>query len=327
MAGVINLVPAIFLGRLEIKMEINKKEGRGIWAGLNLREGDERLHDIAIVGVPYDNSVCCRKGAALAPNKIREISRLVPPVLDTGEVLEILVRDLGDVSVDPLFNKTFQGIEEFLSDKMFKTFLLTIGGDHSISIPIFNLLNRLSRGSIGIIYLDAHTDLSDTFDGSPFSNACPLRRAFDNQNIRPENVVLVGTRSFEIGPLRFIEKHNIKTYTPDKIMERGMNDIAMEVVKRLQGIDNIYLSIDIDVLDPAYAPGTGIPEAGGISTLDLVTFIRGLDRLNIVAADLVEVSPPLDVNDITSFAALRIIKEIFGLVHRKKVLSMSKKGG
>lgn len=300
-------------------MEINKKEGRGIWAGLNLGKEDERLADIAIVGIPYDGSICCRKGAALAPNRIREISRLVPPVLDTGEVLEIFVRDLGDISVDPLFPKTFQRIEEYLSDKIFKNFLLTIGGDHSISIPIFNLLSKLSKSSIGIIYVDAHTDLSDTFDGSPFSHACPLRRAFDNQNIRPENVVLVGTRSFEIDPLRFIEKHNIKTYKPDEMQEKGMKDTAREVVKRLEKIDNIYLSIDIDVLDPAYAPGTGIPEAGGISTLDLVTFIRGLDRLNIVAADIVEVSPPLDISDITSFAALRIIKEIFGLVHRKKI--------
>lgn len=310
-----------------MRMEIYKGEGRGIWAGLNLIEGDEKAYDVAIVGVPYDNSVCFRKGAALAPNKIREISRFIPPVLDTGEVLEVAVRDFGDVVVDPSFHKTFQRVEECLSDKMFKTFLLTIGGDHSISIPIFNLLSKLSKGSMGIIYLDAHTDLSDTFDGSPFSHACPLRRAFDNQNIMPENVVLVGTRSFEIDPLRFIEKHNIKAYTPDEILEQGMKDVAREVVMRLEKIDNIYLSIDIDVLDPAYAPGTGIPEAGGISTLDLVTFIRGLDKLNIVAADIVEVSPPLDISDITSFAALRIIKEIFGLVHRKKIISGKGKEG
>lgn len=323
-------MPAIFLkpwNKEVIEMGVDNKEGRGNWAGLALENMDQRPYDVAIVGVPYDNSVCCRKGAALAPKRIREISRFVPPVLDTGEVLELFVKDFGDIQVDPLFNTTFQRIDECLSDKLLKSFLLTVGGDHSISIPIFNLLSKLSNGPIGIIYLDAHTDLSDTFDGSPFSHACPLRRALDNQNIRPENVLLVGTRSFEIEPLRFIEKHKIKTYTPDVIMARGMKDIAREVVVRLEGIENIYLSIDIDVLDPAYAPGTGIPEAGGISTLDLVTFIRGLDGLNIVAADIVEVSPPLDVNDITSFAALRIIKEIFGMVHRKKVMSMNKRGG
>ena len=133
----------------------------------------------------------------------------------------------------------------------------------------------------------------------------------------PKDVVLVGTRCFEPEALRFIETHSIKVCSTERVLERGPREIAKEILEHLDGVEQAYLSIDIDVLDPAYAPGTGIPDAGGLSTRDVIRLIRELDPLPFVGADLVEVAPPLDPSDITAFAGLKIIMEIFGLVHRK----------
>jgi agmatinase len=127
----------------------------------------------------------------------------------------------------------------------------------------------------------------------------------------------VGTRCFESESLRFIESKKLRVISADETLQRGAGEVGKEILDRLQGADHLYLSIDIDVLDPAYAPGTGIPEAGGLSTRDVIRLIRQLDPLPMIGADLVEVAPPLDISDITSFAALKIIMEIFGLVQRK----------
>ncbi|HEX9758070.1 MAG TPA: agmatinase [Nitrospiria bacterium] len=287
------------------------------WAGLNRQEKKGNPH-IHILGIPYDHSVCYRKGASLGPDRIREISQYIPPTLETGENLKsLIIHDLGNVTVSLDPETTFSNAEKVLSDLFSQSFVLTLGGDHSISIPIFKTLDRLSQGRIGILFFDAHTDLSDVFEGSRYSHACPLRRALELPKVDPKDVVLVGTRCFEPEGLRFIDTHQLKYFSTEEILERGSREIGKEIMEHLHGVDHLYLSIDIDVLDPAFAPGTGIPEAGGLSTRDVIRLIRQLDALPIVGADLVEVSPPLDNSDITSFAALKIIMEIFGVVYKK----------
>lgn len=287
-----------------------------IWAGLNKARAPRS--DITIVGIPYDGSVCYRKGAAQAPDRIREISSEIPPVLETGEVLtDLILTDYGNIEIgtDPVAG--FPRAEKVLSDLVSRSFLLTIGGDHSVSIPIFRTLSRLSPEEIGMVFIDAHTDLSPVFDGSPLSHACPLRRALELPRFSPENAVIVGVRCFEIEGLRFIQEKKIPYYTPSGIGSRGLKEIASEIRAKMGRCPVLYLSIDIDVLDPAFAPGTGIPEAGGLSTRDVLTLVRELSPLPFIGADLVEVSPPLDISDITSFAALKIIMEICGLVARR----------
>jgi agmatinase len=287
------------------------------WAGLNDQEKGRAPH-ISIVGIPYDHSVCYRKGAALGPNRIRELSQYIPPTLETRESLKGLrIRDYGNLSVSLDPETTFARVEEFVPDLFTNSFVLTLGGDHSIAIPIYKTIDRLAQGRVGIVFIDAHTDLSETFEGSRFSHACPLRRALELPNVDPNYVILVGTRCFESESLRFIESKKLRVISADETLQRGAGEVGKEILDRLQGADHLYLSIDIDVLDPAYAPGTGIPEAGGLSTRDVIRLIRQLDPLPMIGADLVEVAPPLDISDITSFAALKIIMEIFGLVQRK----------
>ena len=294
--------------------EIDRKE---LWAGLNRPEAADP--DISVIGLPYDGAGCYRAGAAEGPDRIRTLSSEIPAVLETGEILKGLVlRDRGNLAFGTDFVAAFPEIERVYAEQAGRSFVLTLGGDHSVVIPVHRAFSNKATEKIGLIFVDAHTDLSDSFDGSSYSHACPLRRTMEAEKFNPKETILVGTRCFELGGLEFIQKNEMKMYPAYEVAERGMKAIGAEIVKRFADLQNVYLSVDIDALDPAFAPGTGIPDAGGLSTRDVITLIRMLHPLPVVGADLVEVAPPLDISDITSFAALRIITEIFGLVQRRK---------
>jgi len=287
------------------------------WAGLN--QPKAAAPDITVVGLPYDGAVCYRKGAAKGPDAIRRISSEIPPVLETGEVLrDLVIRDDGNLPFGKNFVAAFPKLEKGVDRRAATSFVLTLGGDHSVVIPVHRAFSKRATEKIGLIFVDAHTDLSDVFDGSSYSHACPLRRTMETEKFDPKKTILVGTRCFEMAGLQFIQENEMKMVPAYEVADRGMKAIADEIVKQFADLQNVYLSIDIDALDPAFAPGTGIPDAGGLTTRDVITLIRGLHPLPIVGADLVEVAPPLDRSDITSFAALRIITEIFGLVYRRK---------
>lgn len=289
-----------------------------LWAGLN--RPDAKTADIIITGIPYDGAACFRAGASEGPGRIRSLSAEIPPVLETGEALKTLViRDEDDLCITGDFSASFPHIESAIRDKLKQSFLLTLGGDHSIAIPVHRAFSQSAKDEIGLVFIDAHTDLSDQFQGSAYSNACPLRRAMENEQFSPKNTILVGTRCFEPAGQRYIEAHRMTCFPTYEVENRGMKVIAAEIIKQLSDLSNVDLSIDIDALDPAFAPGTGMPDAGGLSTRDLITLINLLDPLPIIGAELVEVSPPLDSADITSFAALRLITALFGVVHRRKL--------
>lgn len=297
--------------------KLNEIDQNQFWAGLN--RPDAADPDISVIGLPYDGAVCYRPGAAEGPDRIRALSLEIPAVLETGEILKGLVlRDRGNLAFGTDFVAAFPEIERAYAEQAGRSFVLTLGGDHSVVIPVHRAFSKKATGKIGLIFVDAHTDLSDSFDGSPYSHACPLRRTMEEEKFNPKETILVGTRCFELGGLEFIQKNEMKMYPAYEVAERGMKAIGAEIVKRFADLQNVYLSVDIDALDPAFAPGTGIPDAGGLSTRDVITLIRMLHPLPVVGADLVEVAPPLDISDITSFAALRIITEIFGLVQRRK---------
>jgi len=292
-----------------------KKTSDRLWFGLN--RPDTATPDIVIIGLPYDGAVCYRTGAATGPDALRAVSTQIPARLETGQDLaRLVVRDDGNLPCGPRFVAAFPKIEREIVRRT-HGFLLTLGGDHSVVIPVHRAVSRVATADIGLIFIDAHTDLSDQFDGSPYSHACPLRRALETERFSPKNTVLVATRCFETAGWEFIQKNRIQIYPAYEIAERGMKAVAEEIVRRMRGLENVYLSIDIDALDPSCAPGTGIPDAGGISTRDLLTLIRRLDPLPVVGADLVEVAPLLDRAEITSFAAVKIIAELFGLVGRR----------
>ncbi len=290
-----------------------------LWAGLNRPELEPARADVTVVGIPYDGAACYRRGAAQGPSAIRKASEQLPPTLETGEELtDLIVHDVGDRSIRKGLPQDLPDMVAVYRPLFPATFPLTLGGDHSVVIPLFHVLSALAPGPVGLLVFDAHTDLSDIFQGSAYSNGCPLRRAMELPNFSPLHTALVGVRCFEPLALRYLEEQKLRTIGPEELGTRGVDVVAAELLEYFRGLSQVYLSIDIDVLDPAYAPGTGIPDAGGLTTRQVITLIRRLTALPIVGADLVEVAPPLDPSEATVFAALKIIMELFGLVARRK---------
>ncbi|HEU4400508.1 MAG TPA: arginase family protein [Candidatus Polarisedimenticolia bacterium] len=291
--------------------------------------------DVAILGLPYDGGACWRGGAAEAPRRLRDISNTSPAISEEGYVVDqtlLRVRDLGDVAPNPgadpetVRKEYFARVERAVSD-VFRmaalagrnTFLLSLGGDHSVSIPLLRGFSSGFPEGYGLVSLDAHPDLFDSYDGSPLANACPLRRALDGSRLKPEHLLILGTRSYNQVELDFMKEKGIR-FVPAREIERTGVAAAITLAKeRLAGVGNVYLTIDIDVADPACAPGTGAPVAGGLSSRQLLDLARGLlESLPVRAMDLVEVSPPLDPTDATLFLALQILFETFAVLAEKR---------
>ena len=288
-----------------------------LWAGLNRVEVASA--DINVVGIPYDSAACYRRGASEGPAAIRLLSDQVPPVLETGEILtDLIIHDRGDQQIPVGLPDDLPAVAATYRTLFPTTFPLTLGGDHSVVIPLYHALSELAPGPIGLLVLDAHTDLSDTFQGSAYSNGCPLRRAMELPHFDPLKTALIGVRCFEVEALRYLQEKKLRVIGPEECEVRGMEAVAVELLDLFAGLSQVYLSIDIDVLDPSVAPGTGIPDGGGLSLRQVLSLIRRLTPLPFVGADLVEVAPPLDPSGATTFVALKIVMELFGLVWRRK---------
>jgi agmatinase len=195
---------------------------------------------------------------------------------------------------------------------------IILGGDHSISIPVFQAQRqRYKEQRLGVLWVDAHPDLCDVFTGSKLSHACVLRRALEF-GIEPGDVCMVGLRSWEDQEIDLIEHGDLNVYTAALIAERGMKSVASSVYSKLSRCDAVHISLDIDCLDPAFAPGTGIPDSGGLTSREVITLIKSMQGLPLVGLDLVEVAPPLDPSEATIFAALKFIMEYAAIFAREK---------
>ncbi|MDX1523742.1 MAG: arginase family protein, partial [Anaerolineae bacterium] len=194
-----------------------------------------------------------------------------------------------------------------------------LGGDHSVGIPLFKAFAKSFTGPVGYIQFDSHPDLADNFEGHPWSHANTARRNVEQSNLSPDHLAFVGLRSFLTEELDYYAAHpGIGWHTARDVYRRGIETVAQAVVEQLRGVEAVYLSIDIDGMDPACTPGTGTPEHGGPSTRECLEFVRILfEQLPIKAMDIVEVSPPLDISDVTSLAAAKIMYETFGFVQAK----------
>lgn len=278
---------------------------------------------ICILGVPFDGAASVGKGAALGPDKIRDCSKVLPPVNGTGQRFPNLrVYDQGNVELSLDWPKFFANVEEE-AEKLLRSgkFCLFLGGDHSVTIPLAKAFGHVHKGKkIGIIHFDSHPDLCEEYEGSKWSHACPLKRALDDV-IQPADLAQVGIRSYESEEVDLYGNHPdllvIKAYD---IFKEGYQAAINQLVSKFRNYDAVYLTLDIDVLDPAFAPGTGTPEAGGLSSRELLGIVnRLMEQLPIAAMDIVEVSPPLDtVNQITSWAAVKLIYEVFGQVDKRR---------
>ncbi|MBM4236846.1 MAG: agmatinase [Firmicutes bacterium] len=285
-----------------------------MWNSLHNSALTLKQTDVAVLGLPFDGAASYRKGAAEAPDRIRSISNHIAPTTEDGASLEHLkVLDLGNLLPSGLSQEAyFEVIEKKAAELFDCTFPTFIGGDHSVSIPLLRAAAKKWGSGLGVIHLDAHLDLCFELEGNRLSHGCTHRRIFEGGLLPFEQVWFVGIRSFETQESNFLKDQPANLIKAMEIYEKGLPSAAARVVSSLQNCEAVYLTIDIDFLDPAFAPGTGTPKPGGFSTRELLAFLKHFAVLPIIGFDLVEVAPPLDHADITSFAAQRAITEAWG---------------
>ncbi|WP_328458710.1 MULTISPECIES: agmatinase [unclassified Amycolatopsis] len=275
--------------------------------------------DVAVVGVPFDSGVSYRPGARFGPAAVREASRLLRPYhpeLDVSPFAEMQVVDAGDIAVNP-FNigeaiETLQQEAEALQAN--GTRLVTVGGDHTIALPLLRAAAK-KHGPVALLHFDAHLDTWDTYFGEPYTHGTPFRRASEEGILDTSALSHVGTR----GPLygkRDLEEDRRLGFgivTSGDVMRRGVGE-TVDALRQRIGDRPLYVSVDIDVLDPAHAPGTGTPEAGGMTSRELLEILRGLRDLNLIGADVVELAPAYDHAEITAIAASHVAYDLVSLL-------------
>jgi len=289
------------------------------WSGLATDGSDA---EIGVLGIPFDGASSFRRGSAEAPDRIRSLTPHTAPFSEDGTPLAGLrLRDYGDVEADPTWKPFSAKVSEAAATVLRHPFALFLGGDHSVTIPLTAATSRATHGPLGVLQLDAHLDLMDTFEGRSWSHACAARRILELPNVDPSLFAFVGTRSWLDDERAYLADHpEVGIHTARDVCAYGVGRTADSVCRQLDGAASVYVTIDIDVLDPAFAPGTGTPEAGGLSTRDLLELLRPVFRnLPVRALDLVEVSPALDPSDVTSFAAIKVLYELFGWVREGSV--------
>jgi agmatinase len=279
--------------------------------------------DVAVMGVPFDSGVSYRPGARFGPAHIRQSSKLLRnynPVQDVEPFGAQQVADAGDIACNPFdigdaLRQIDAGAREVL-DRSGK--LITIGGDHTIALPLLRVMHEM-HGPIAVVHFDAHLDTWDTYFGAPVTHGTPFRRASEEGLIDKTGSMHVGIR----GPL----------YSPDDLSDdqvlgfqvigaHDMDDMgwrgAVELIRARVGNRPTYVSLDIDVLDPAFAPGTGTPEAGGLTSRELLSILRAFGDLNLVGADIVEVAPAYDHAEVTGIAAAHAAYELVSAMAPRK---------
>ena len=275
--------------------------------------------EIVVWGVPFDSGVSYRPGARFGPNHVRQSSRLLRPhnpAQDVEPFLRTQVADGGDVGVNPFdIGEAITTIETAARDLAgTRRSLLTLGGDHTIALPLLRAQHE-RHGPIAVLHFDAHLDTWDTYFGAPYTHGTPFRRASEEGLVDLDHSMHVGLR----GPLyarldlEESERLGFAAMHCRDFLRHSIDELVDRVRERL-GDRPVYVSLDIDVLDPAFAPGTGTPEAGGLTSAQLLEVLRGLAGLNVVGADIVEVSPPYDHAEITGIAAAHAAYELLSLL-------------
>jgi agmatinase len=271
--------------------------------------------DVAVVGVPFDAGVSYRPGARFGPAHVRESSRLLRPynpALDVSPFARLQVADAGDLAVNPFSIDEAVAQVERGADALLERAgrLLTIGGDHTIALPLLRSVAR-RHGPVAVVHFDAHLDTWDTYFGAAYTHGTPFRRASEEGLIDREASMHVGIR----GPLYATSDLSDDTALGFSVVhaleleDLGSRGVIERIRARVQDRP-VYVSVDIDVLDPAFAPGTGTPESGGLLSRELLAVLRGFSSMQLVGADIVEVAPAYDHAEITGIAASHVGYEL-----------------
>lgn len=270
--------------------------------------------DVALFGIPYDGGVSYRPGARFAPTKVREMSSLGRGFHYTRGIQvfdQLKMADVGDCPTVPIDQaQTYQRIEEFVG-KIAATGkkMISVGGDHSTTLPVLRSLRKKYSKPLSFIHFDAHLDTYPPAWGCEYHHGAFARHAVEEGLVNPKEMIQIGIR----GPLAakddldFVAKHGVRVYTVDHIRNGSFQEF-LHNLPQLAG--PTYISFDIDCMDPAYAPGTGTPVPGGLTSYEVQRIFRALKVSNLVGGDIVEVSPPYDHSDITSIMAVDVMFEM-----------------
>ncbi|WP_181702110.1 agmatinase [Chthonobacter albigriseus] len=271
--------------------------------------------EVGIVGVPWDGGTTNRPGARHGPRALRDASTMIRMVNQSTAAAPFHTArcaDVGDVGPNPAsLDDTLVRIKRFYDGLMAAGVTpLTAGGDHLSTLPVLRAV--AAGGAIGMIHFDSHTDLyDDYFGGYKLTHGTPFRRAVEEGLLDPKRIVQIGIRgsTYDGEDREFAAEVGVRIVGIEELMDRGPEAVMAEA-RQIVGDKPVYISFDIDGIDPAQAPGTGTPEIGGFSTHTAQRMVRALDGLDIVGADLVEVSPPFDVGGITAFVGASILFEL-----------------
>lgn len=283
---------------------------------------DVQIFDVSILGAPFDSGVSYRPGARFGPSHVRQASRLLRPynpALNTAPFFSKQVVDAGDAVMNPFdIENALSSLTDHASllirdDKP----LITIGGDHTIALGLLRAL-KSQYGPIALVHFDAHLDTWDTYFNAAFTHGTPFRRAWEEKLLIKDKCVHVGTRGsiYDKKDLTSDAELGFSIYSSIDFNKLSLEEIIQNIKTKI-GDAPLYVSIDIDVLDPAFAPGTGTPEMGGLSSRELLAVLRGLAGTNFVGGDVVEVAPAYDQAEITAVAASHLIYEMISLVDLK----------
>jgi agmatinase len=275
--------------------------------------------DIAVVGIPFDSGVSYRPGTRFGPSHVRESSRLLRPYNPAQDVSPFAIAqvvDAGDIPVNPFdLTAAVSEVETAaiaLGEQVQR--IVTIGGDHTVALPLLRAVHA-KHGPVAVLHFDAHLDTWDTYFGAPITHGTPFRRASEEGLIDLTASCHVGTRGplYSKQDLEDDERLGFSIVSSEYIEEHGVESAIARILQRI-GDKPLYVSIDIDVLDPAHAPGTGTPEAGGLTSRELLRILRALGDRDIVGADVVEVSPAYDHAQMTGIAASHVVYELVCLL-------------
>ena len=279
-------------------------------------------HAVAVLGIPFDSGVTYRPGARFGPAYIRQASRLLRPwnqELEVAPFRAAQVVDAGDVAASPFsIDDALATIEDDVRRVTADgRKVVVLGGDHTVALPVLRALSA-QHGPLALVHFDAHLDTWDTYFGAEYTHGTPFRRAVEEGILDTSALSHVGTRGPLYGKqdLTDDEKMGFGIVTSADVYRRGADEVADQLRQRI-GDRPLYISIDIDCLDPAHAPGTGTPEAGGMTSRELLEILRGLASCNLVSADVVEVAPAYDHAEITSVAASHTAYELTTIMSRQ----------
>jgi len=275
--------------------------------------------DVAIAGVPFDIGASFRVGARFGPRAIRDISSLLRPynrVLGVDPFASLNVADIGDLKINPL--DTMQTLDA-ISDQVEAIVRagarpLIVGGDHTIGYGTMRGVSRAIGKPVAMVQIDSHLDTWDTYFGSRYTHGTFLRRAIEEGFVDGGRSIQVGIRGPLFGPADLEENARLGlTIRPAETVVAEPLAATLAAIRDCVGDSPVYVTLDIDAVDPAFAPGTGTPEVGGLTSLQVIQIVQGLAGLNLVGAEVVEVSPPYDVGQVTALLAGRLLHEFLSV--------------